>query len=193
MPSAHFAQSPVRVVRLRSHWVSSLFFGVCVFTLSQELAHADLEPPLCWTEQPVVDIHTDWTPTEDDGSQGLTLGPVRLPLAAWRPEILTEARLSWVYHEGFHSTQRISPNRGLEVFFTFPDPRPFGLPYTVQGFILDSHDGGVLVDWSHGCEDPGVSVFPGQSYRESLNLAEEPAGPQLPSSTVRLRIWGSRN
>jgi hypothetical protein len=193
MPSAHFAQSPVRVLRLRSDWVSSLIFGVCVLTFGQETAHADLEPPLCWTEKPVVDIHTDWTPAEGEASQASTLGPIRLPLAAWRPEILTEARLSWAYHESFHSTQRLSPSRGLEVFFTFPDPRPFGLPYTVQGFILDSHEGGVLVDWSHECEDPGVSVFPGQSYRESLNLAEDPVPPQLPSSPVRLRIWGSRN
>ena len=207
MPSAH-SPHPRLYFWIRPVVFLGLIAGVCAGW--QPTWAEDSSVPTCWSEKPVVDINLDWNSAELGTPLNELLGPVRLPLAAWRPEVMTYAQLRWLRKNGEqkafnsfpdldtsvefrHTNNRGALNSGtVEVEFSFPDPRPFGLPYTVQGFIIESATGQIMKDWSNECEDPGVSVFPGQIYRELIYTQETPLDVN-DLGRVHLQVWGSRN
>jgi hypothetical protein len=162
----------------------SLF--VVLFGVSPGVTFADGPViPDCWVEAPVLDINSSWTGPAS-GAGGWLLGPFQLALAPWRPDIKTEARISW-------KVQPAAEGDRVEVRLTFPDPKPYGLPYTVQGFAIDSRNQSLVLDWSHDCQDPGISVFPGQSWSGEVAGPIETGLVTSPSENVRVRVWGSRN
>jgi len=174
-----------------AHIGSLLAVGITLSAATSRIAYAGRDlVPSCWSEGPVLDINSEWHPASGSNAEAWMLGAFQLPLAPWRPDIKTEARLSWL---AFQSDPIKINSERVQVRLTFPDPKPFGLPYTVQGFAIDAREGSFVQDWTHHCEDPGISVFPGQTWSEDLEVPDGNSGFFGPNETVRVRIWGSRN
>ncbi len=137
----------------------------------------------CWGFSPVLDVSLD-PPVNETAFHA---GPLSLPLSPERPDILTAARI------GFSWSRRESEEpRTLHVSIDFPDPKPFGIPYTIQGFTIESASSSFFEDWTNACEGAGISIFPGGSWDGDL---EAGPGQTLPGdeSRLRIRVWGSRN
>lgn len=141
-------------------------------------------PPSCWTDKPVLELTTQVTGADPES----LLGPFQLPLSPLRPDVLTAAQMSWVWGT---STSGGS-SAGLRVSLLFPDPKPFGLPYTIQGFSIETPETTFFKDWTDSCEGVGVSIFPGGSWQQNLDMEAGQVAPH-PNETIRIRVWGSRN
>ena len=117
----------------------------------------------------------------------------RLPIASDRPSVLTEARLSVQLQEP------LSPGRPWTAVVRgyFPDPKPFGIPYTFERLALTwkaeapEAQTEILLDWSSDCTSPGRSLFPGKQWTQEVELQGTESLTTL--EQVQLRLWGSRN
>jgi hypothetical protein len=141
--------------------------------------------PACWEEGPVIDIVVD---PSLSSSGALEIGALPLPLSASKPDIMTPATLAWSW---VGSGAEGDP-KGLIAHFAFPDPKPFGLPYSVLGYAIETPSGLWVRDWSEGCAGVGVSLFPNQQWQEQLTL-DNGQFPVSSGDRVRVRVWGSRN
>lgn len=160
-------------------------FGILALSLGPKATAAErTAPPSCWTEKPVLEFVTQLA-TAGSGSD---LGPFQLPLSPDRPDILTAAQISWRWMIESGATAE----RGLRVSFEFPDPKPYGLPYTVQGFSIETRESTYFKDWTFDCENVGISLFPGGSWQQSIELEENQVAPS-PNESVLIKVWGSRN
>ncbi len=173
--------------------VCPLFSSTLSWSAASEAWESTL--PSCWEDGPVVDLTAEvsFGGGRVSFSSENGVGPVRLPLAPWKPDVLTEARILWVWMPSTGSVPNGAPHEdGLTVSLSFPDPKPLGLPYTLQGFAFETSDGVWVRDWSGHCESAGVSVFPHQSWSEQVSLPDELSATTRPLR-IRVRAWGSRN
>ena len=123
------------------------------------------------------------------------LGPWKIPLSSTRPEVLTEARL-----------QIKMRDNTVDAAFSFPDPKPYGIPFTFQGVAIEflespnteietpgesgqSKVTRLSLDWTDGCSGPGRSLFPGGEWDDSVSDDGMPDAPEA----IRVLLWGSRN
>lgn len=116
------------------------------------------------------------------------LGEWRLPISANRPEMITEARVQ---------LQLLKAEKGgwkLRLAFSFPDPKPFGIPFTFQKARLTFTAAGEIYraeyDWSQDCSGPGRSMFPGQSWSTLVDLPKNFDFSALENPVFQL--WGAR-
>lgn len=141
----------------------------------------------CMGESPLLALEWDSVALEDEPAP---LGEWRLPLSAQQSGVLTEARL------------RVTLVKSLEaggwaakLDFLFPDPKPFGIPFTFQHAEISwATPAGIVthrLDWSNGCSRPGRSLYPRQSWSTLLPVSE--TGPIRFLEQPRVRVWGSRN
>ena len=143
---------------------------------------------------PLVEIETGNFPLDSSGgAQEIVLQ--KLPVSVDRPELITEARLALVVG----SSVKSALNPQLSAEFTFPDPKPFGLPFSFQALSLEwtspqDHSAQRLVlDWADECSGIGFSLFPGQGRSEPIPFNDfgTDQGGWVPGFKVKL--WGSRN
>lgn len=182
-----------RASPLRAHrpvWSSLLYWlppalGTMLFTGGATADNKPITaPPSCWSEKPVLEFTTQST----ESGAGVDLGPFQLPLSPERPDILTAARISW----NWAMDSNVAAGHGLLVSIGFPDPKPYGLPYTVQGFSIETRESTYFKDWTFECESVGISLFPGGTWQESIQLEPNQTPPGSHES-VLIRVWGSRN
>ncbi len=110
----------------------------------------------------------------------------QLPVSSSRPDVMTEARAK--VHL-FHSAEK-----GIwraRVTFSFPDPKPFGIPFSFQKVRLSWESGSSELDWSYDCSGPGQSLYPRQSWSVEFDLEGSETSGALLKPTFTL--WGSRN
>ncbi|OFZ18274.1 MAG: hypothetical protein A2X94_07505 [Bdellovibrionales bacterium GWB1_55_8] len=152
-------------------------FAVILWTAPTHALAPENDDSGCQLEGPLLTASWNGTMPEN----GL-LGVWRIPLSPRHPEILTEARLllEWESLGGVRAT------------FSFPDPLPYGIPFSFQKIEVVWDDGSLtgtrLIDWSDDCSGAGRSLFPGQSWGVIL----EPSVSR-PLRNLRLRLWGARN
>ena len=135
--------------------------------------------------------HREPVLTQTLGFGGVS-GVWRLALSADRPDLLTEARLSVI----IRSPGGRNRSWTTQVEASFPDPKPFGIPYSFEKLELVWKDAtgqakSLLRDWSDECSSPGRSLFPGQRWLEELEMTGTEDLPELQG--VEVRLWGSRN
>lgn len=111
----------------------------------------------------------------------------RLPLSASRPDVITEARLQISLRPPADGRK----NWTARVYARFPDPKPFGIPYSFEKLEIRWRDSSALLDWSGGCQGPGRSMFPGQSWMQEWEIPGTEGLDSLERPTFAL--WGSRN
>ena len=170
-------------LRLKGWLIASL--GSLAFGFAPKaLALQNDGPPSCWTEKPVLELATQLIVS----GPSVVLGPFQLPLSPERPDILTAAQISW----NWELKSNRAAEQGLVVTLAFPDPKPFGLPYTVQGFSIETQDSTYFRDWTFGCENVGISLFPGGSWQQVIDLEDDQLAPN-PTETILIKVWGSRN
>ncbi len=117
----------------------------------------------------------------------------QLPLSVDRPKTLTEARFSVQLQEP------LGPGRPWTAILRsyFPDPKPFGIPYTFEKMTLSWANAAqgapseTLLDWTAECTSAGRSLFPGKQWTQELELPGTESLSTL--DRVQLRVWGSRN
>jgi hypothetical protein len=118
------------------------------------------------------------------------IGEWQLPLSAQKPAVLTEARVRVDLLQAQDTREW-----NAQVSVTFPDPKPFGLPYTLERLVLQwtgpAGPQTAGIDWSKNCTQPGRSLFPGQSWTDSFALPGSETAWTI--DAVSLRVWGSRN
>ena len=115
----------------------------------------------------------------------------RLPVSAEKPNQLTQARVSLT----LLPPANVGDPWKVRVKTSFPDPKPFGIPYSFEKIELrwsssaESHHS--LIDWTLDCSSAGRSLFPGQSWSEDREIhgSEGQAVLDAPSFS----LWGSRN
>lgn len=157
--------------------------GLLLLLFNASLAHADsscLGEPLldvAWEELALV---------ARPGSDAV----FRLPVSPDRPDWITHAEVEISFHQS-----SVDGQWDALLSFRFPDPKPYGIPFTFQGAEftwrtpIGSSKGSV--DWSEGCQQPGRSLFPGGSFHDGFEL---PGSIGVESfSGARFRVWGSRN
>jgi hypothetical protein len=119
-------------------------------------------------------------------------GSWRLPLAPDRPDVLTHARFALSLKE----PTRLERGWIASIEVSFPDPKPFGIPFSFEKLELAWMDSqgaakSALLDWSQECSSPGRSLYPGQRWSQEWELPGTEQGFQ--PGTVEIRLWGSRN
>ncbi len=156
-------------------WTTTLFSPYWVESTGWPRAPTD-----CQDEGPVLT-------TVIQAESGQSSGEWRIPLSVSRPEILTEARLrvDWVD----------VGSSALKIKVHFPDPKPYGLPFTFQALAVEASGSAgsdvtrTTLDWTQDCSGPGRSLFPGGSWEEVLEL--NPSESAV--NSLRILLWGSRN
>jgi hypothetical protein len=130
----------------------------------------------------------------DDSVLQRDIGPGeewRLPYSAHRPDLVTEARIQ---------VSLVPPGEGKKnwsarVQARFPDPKPFGIPYSFEKLEVRwgnaSATASALLDWTGGCQSPGRSMFPGQSWIQEWEIPGTEGLPELDRPSFAL--WGGRN
>lgn len=117
------------------------------------------------------------------------LGEWRLPFSPSHPEKLSEARLS------INLIEDPTGRWVAEIGLSFPDPKPFGIPFTFQKIELTwaTANGAIttVLDWSQHCSSPGRSLYPGQNAQAKIELPNSYGMKNLVAPTVKL--WGARN
>jgi hypothetical protein len=138
--------------------------------------------------RPLTEGCDDLGPVLDTSLRGS--GDWRLPLSSERPDQLTHAQIGMEIRP---PGERHRPWIAI-VRVEFPDPKPFGIPYSFEKLELQWNretEASAVLDWSEGCSGPGRSVFPGQSWLQEWEI---PGTEELPwLHEARLRVWGSRN
>lgn len=124
-------------------------------------------------------------------AQGQPTEDWKLPLSPEQPQAFTEARLSVT----------LLPPAGSSKLWTarihahFPDPKPFGIPYSFEKLAIRwlTPTGGVTasLDWTESCSQPGKSLFPGQSWSQEWEIPGTEGFSDLKNPSAEL--WGSRN
>ncbi|MFL5812667.1 MAG: hypothetical protein ACJ763_03750 [Bdellovibrionia bacterium] len=117
-------------------------------------------------------------------------GEWRLPISAEDPDVMTYARVR---------VDILSGPDGHGAFllmkFSFPDPQPWGLPFSFERVEFSWESQGrphsVQMDWSEDCTGPGRSMFPGDEWSELLELSSDSGN--LVFERPVFRVWGSRN
>ena len=114
-----------------------------------------------------------------------------LPLSAEHSSVITEARIAI-------ELLPPSPEHKLwtaRIHATFPDPLPYGLPYSYQkvAFAWNAPEasGNAVLDWTEGCRNPGRSLFPGQKWTQDWEIPGTEGLSRLDDPSFAL--WGSRN
>lgn len=170
----------------RGRWLARLFLSV-VGPLSAFISTPALAEPDC---------HDGTAPLLEVEWRALHLDPDRprqwkLPPRAGFSGGPTEARLGLQFLR--------SEGKWFASFsFTFPDPKPYGIPFSFERLELAwsnfsvKSEGAVEIDWSDACQAPGRSLFPGQSWSVRVELPENLANSEA-LSDASLRLWGSRN
>lgn len=179
---AGFMANRPRAFRLLSCLLWSAL-GVAFYTsMTADGLRAGTEDVDCQYESPLLYRHFEEPLMVSDPRP---LGEWRLPLSAYRPEIITEARV----------LSQLKQNQATgkwtaEFLISFPDPKPYGIPFSFRKIELKwrGSEGSqtFLLDWSDQCNNPGRSLFPGQRWAFSI-----PVGEALES--LEIRLWGSRN
>jgi len=172
----------LRHYRRYSHWIVRIVAALAMLASPPSAANENS----CVTERPLFEA--SWAELIPANQAG-PAGEWRLPLSPERPEVITEARMAL----SFDWIQDASGYQAM-VKLSFPDPKPFGLPFTFQKVELSWVDSAgphsTTVDWSESCSGPGRSLFPGNQWFSPLG---EPLPGSTPLVQARLRIWGSRN
>ena len=125
------------------------------------------------------------------------IGEWRLPVSPRKPEVLTAARLRLRLSEGTSRAPATASSQSFQAEFSFPDPQPYGLPFTFQrlDMQLESVESAVVtsgsLDWSFSCTNPGRSIFPGQGFEDVVSMPC-PAPEQREGLILRVRLWGAR-
>lgn len=114
----------------------------------------------------------------------------KLPISPQKPEIITEARM------GISLVPPGTPGGRWRAALSmmFPDPKPFGIPYTVQKIELrwsGTLPGTAAFDWTFACSGPGRSCFPGQKWEQDWEVPGTEG--VIDSDWSEVRLWGSRN
>jgi hypothetical protein len=123
-------------------------------------------------------------------SGAVKLGEWTLPISAERPDVMTHAQVALSFERGASGS-----DLRARVSLSFPDPMPYGIPFTFYGYELrwieptGSH--AVMQDWTSQCQEPGPSLFPGQAREFTIELPGSAAVSDL--EHLEFRIWGSRN
>jgi hypothetical protein len=159
----------------------------CLFLLPTQITSAQQPESDCMSDRPVLDLVFPSVPL---GVAPIHIGEWRLPLSSNKIGTLTEARLRIDLSQ--------SPETGAwqaDILVSFPDPKPYGIPYSFQKITLDwtehAEPQAASIDWTYGCSGPGRSLFPGQSWRTTLALPSSESLFSLDDFIIRL--WGSRN
>jgi hypothetical protein len=117
-------------------------------------------------------------------------GEWQLPVSSQDPDVMTEARVRV-------ELLSVPGGHGAILFmkFSFPDPLPWGIPFSLEraefSWEIRGEKHSALADWSGDCTGPGRSMFPGDTWSETLVLSEE--AENLVFEHPVFRIWGSRN
>ena len=169
------------------HRTRALFGLVVAQAMTMPSSPALAAPPLA--DEPIAGCaYSDAVlQHEIHGPAPLDSEEFRLPLSAHRPDILTEARVQ---------ISLVPPGEGKKnwsarVHARFPDPKPFGIPYSFEKVELRWRDSSALFDWTGGCQSPGRSMFPGQSWVQEWEIPGTEGLVELERATFSL--WGSRN
>lgn len=163
----------------------SCLTAVCLGLAGVSLAYGDTGG--CFGNEPLI---VGYGGSSDSGEAPAFVGEWHLPISADSPEIMTDAlvRVDIV----------TAPNgRGVSVAFnfSFPDPNPWGVPFTFQRAELSWESAGnhfsTLIDWSDDCSGPGKSMFPHQAFTalSDVDSSSLKGGMEMPI----IKIWGSRN
>jgi len=142
----------------------------------------------CADPKPILSVFWEELPAPPGDT---VLGAWRLPISSAEPEVITHARVD-------AKLARAGADWRIALAFSFPDPEPYGIPFTFQRVIVEreSAEGRrvAVLDWSFGCAGPGRSLFPGQRFDVAIPIGE-PEGLDDPDGFARLsiRLWGSRN
>ena len=139
----------------------------------------------CMTPEPLAEVRWDHVPLDESPKY---LGEWQLPINTHRPDIVTAARVQAQLVRDEKSRWK------LRLAFSFPDPKPFGLPFTFQRARLSFLYAGEVVqtelDWSFDCSGPGRGMFPGQSFSAMIDLPEGLEAHALDQPVFQL--WGAR-
>lgn len=154
---------------------------------SQAVQSDDIE---CLQSEPIVKAAWNQFPADDFNFK---LGLWRLPISASVPDVITEARVEAVLKK--------SDRCHVVVRFSFPDPKPYGIPFSFQKISLrwsatdksnvSDPDYISEIDWSDRCQYAGKSLFPGQSWEVTLPVFT-PSG-HCHMKNPSLLLWGARN
>ncbi len=86
-------------------------------------------------------------------------------------------------------------NWSAHIQMSFPDPKPFGLPYAAYRLVLSWQTtqgmNSATKDWTSDCMDAGRSLFPGQTWSEVWDVGATEGLSAL--SDPSISFWGSRN
>ena len=128
----------------------------------------------CTGRMPLLSVELDHVSLNQSP---IVLGEWHLPATPLVPDQLTEARVRLVL---VRLPEKEGPGWKVEAYFDFPDPKPFGIPFSFEGFRLTWYGEpgrvGAEVDWSDFCVSPGRSVFPWRHWTSTVELPETPTG-----------------
>lgn len=141
----------------------------------------------CWDEDPLLQVGWESLSIPEVPT---VIGEWRLPVSSSRPEVMTEARVQMQ----LLSASKAGMSRVL-FHFSFPDPKPYGIPFTFQKAVLlwasETGPMAASIDWSEACTGPGRGMYPRQSWSAVVDLPSLGSGAEIRNPS--LRIWGSRN
>lgn len=169
------------------NWRRTLHLGLSLFIACAWLAVASIAGDECDYGEPLLNVRWQSLPADPAGP---ALGEWRLPISAAFPDLITEARVQVrIFREDFSGRWK------ARIAMSFPDPKPFGIPFSFQKAQLswEANDTHLVseIDWSQSCTGPGRSLFPGQSWSTELEL------PVLEDQTQFINpvftLWGLRN
>ena len=154
-------------------------------------------PEMCSGGAPV--LTRQWsriTPGSGFGATSEILGKWRLPLSPDRLDLMTSATI-------VATLERANLTSDWQIIYelSFPDPLPYGIPYNYEQLVLrwdvptdPQHPSGyaeVVVDYTTGCSQPGLALFPGQkTSTQTILLGTKGVGT---FKNLRLYLTGSRN
>ncbi|MCM2277978.1 MAG: hypothetical protein NDJ89_07855 [Oligoflexia bacterium] len=141
----------------------------------------------CLSPEPLLSVTLDSITLQ---RSPIFVGEWKLPASEYRRDLLTEARvrLQLVKDDDTGNWQG-------QLEFAFPDPKPYGIPYSFQKAELswENHRerNAAAIDWARECSGPGRSMYPGQSWSGTIDLWGSSSMDSI--SHPLIRIWGTRN
>ncbi len=158
-----------------------------ILTLLTHSSWAVAAENACTAEKPLMEATV--SPLAPMPGAGAALGSWVLPISGDSPDVVTAAKAHVSVEK---AAEGASPGWSLRVSFTFDDPEPWGLPFNFSYFRLEWEDSrgpqSAEFDWSGGCQNVGVTLFPGSSYSDTVPVSPEAAGMK----NIRVRLWGNR-
>lgn len=166
----------------------ALIFGSTAY--STPLAEAKAPKNACLEQRPLISVDLD--DVSAFPSLGAFLGSWNLPVSGDQADLMTAAKLHVTVEP---ETSETDPSKkwALKLAFTFDDPEGWGLPFNFSYFQVTWDDSrgkhSAVFDWSVGCEEVGVTLFPLSTFSDQtrLDLLDSEV-----LKNVRVRLWGNR-